>query len=66
MTDLWPPDRGKVRGVGPISRKMLDIAGMRRSVSNYFLSLLDGSYGENEGGKYTMVAAIQPEEKASK
>ena len=47
---LWPPERGKVRGVGPISRGMKDVAGMRRSVSNYFFSLLDGSYGENEGG----------------
>ena len=47
---LWPPERGKVRGVGPISRVTAITAGMRRRVSNYFLSLLDGSYGDNEWG----------------
>ena len=49
---LWPPERGKVRGMRPISREMTGVAGIRRSVSNYFFSLLDGSYGRKRGKAY--------------
>jgi len=47
---FWPPERGNVREVGPIWRIATAAGGRRRRVSNYFLSLLDGSYGENEEG----------------
>ena len=66
---LRPPERGKVRETGPIWRVTTTTAGMRRRVSNYFflsIRYFTVIIRMRGGGGYTMIAAIQPEEKVSK